>query len=190
MWHLTFLFMCAVPTTGRQSKAPDVASDAPDPDHSAGCAVLPLHRGVLQPPQSSQQPLGFPSTRVRFGLDQLQKLETLVDQLHCYCSQPSLNHMYSLVFEKIEPLVFRFHNMKKSETDMANNGMHFSCNSNFIGTENLSPTPTELQALHYQQQNPFTGFWGLAWRVSTLAARVMLQRLEVLRGRCTVMFYH
>ena len=66
--------------------------------------------------------------------------------------------MYSLVFEKIESLVFRFHNMEKSEMDMANNGMHFSCNSNFIVTESLSPTATELQALHHHQQNQFTGF--------------------------------
>ncbi|OQU87898.1 hypothetical protein SORBI_3003G363600 [Sorghum bicolor] len=29
---------------------------------------------------------------------------------------------------------------------------------NFIGTESLSPTATELQALHHQQQNQFTGF--------------------------------
>jgi hypothetical protein len=42
--------------------------------------------------------------------------------------------------------------------DMADNGMHFSCNSNFIGTESLSPTATELQALHHQQLNQFNGF--------------------------------
>ncbi|XP_035821978.1 transcription factor LG2 isoform X4 [Zea mays] len=29
---------------------------------------------------------------------------------------------------------------------------------NFIGTESLSPTATELQALHHQQQNQFAGF--------------------------------
>nr|WGO51578.1 TGACG-binding transcription factor 10 [Saccharum hybrid cultivar ROC22] len=29
---------------------------------------------------------------------------------------------------------------------------------NFIGTESLSPTATELQALHHQQQNQFNGF--------------------------------
>uniref|UniRef100_A0A0A9G3Q9 Uncharacterized protein n=1 Tax=Arundo donax TaxID=35708 RepID=A0A0A9G3Q9_ARUDO len=55
--------MFAVPTAGRQSKAADVASDAPDPDHSAGGTVLPLHWGVLPPSPSSQQPLGFSSSR-------------------------------------------------------------------------------------------------------------------------------
>lgn len=103
MWHLTFLFMCAVPTAGRQSKAADVASDAPDPDHTAGRAVLPLHWRVLQPPQSSQQPLGFPPPRVRFRLDQLQKLlSSLLDQLHCglWLFPTMSEHMYSFVFER------------------------------------------------------------------------------------------
>ncbi|TVU36413.1 hypothetical protein EJB05_18346 [Eragrostis curvula] len=47
----------------RQSKATDSAPDAPDPDHSAGSAVFPFHWGVLPPSPSSQQPMGFPSSR-------------------------------------------------------------------------------------------------------------------------------
>lgn len=42
--------------------------------------------------------------------------------------------------------------------DVADNDMYFSCNSTFIRSESLSPTATELQALHHQRQNQFSGF--------------------------------
>ena len=122
MWHLTFLFMCAVPTAGRQSQAADIASDAPDPDYSAGGAVLPLHWGVLPPPPSSQQPLGFPSPRVRFRLQpSAAKLHPVINSLHCGCSQPCLNHMYSS-FRKIRSLFFvQISTHEKWEIYMADN---------------------------------------------------------------------
>jgi hypothetical protein len=68
--------------------------------------------------------------------------------------------MYSFgFFLKDRTTCFQISLYEKSEMDMADTGMHyFSCNSNFIGTESLSPTATELQALHHQQQNQFAGF--------------------------------